>query len=438
MEKLHIHGGRRLNGTISVSGSKNSALPILFACALNDNTCVLENVPDVRDVMTTVEILRSMGVTVNYRSRTTLEVNGAGFTPLTSPDEQVSAIRASCYLMGVELARCGKTDIALPGGCNFGSRPLDYHTKGFEIMGAEMETRQRMTGKAPDGLHEGKILLDTPSVGATINIMLAASRIAGGVTTINNAAREPHVVDLALFLNACGVVVKGAGTSEIKVYGVEHLHGCTHKIIPDMIEAGTYMTAVAGCGGRVTLVNCVSKHLEAVSSKLSEMGVTVEESENGDTLTVVSDGSASLRSVQIKTDYYPGFPTDMHPQIAVLLCVSEGISTVTENIWAHRFAYLKELSKMGIAFSQSDYGNTATFFGGQQLLPASMKATDLRGGAAMVIAALMSDGDSDILCPEYIDRGYDNLIGKLHSLGADISREQVFNQSTPAAVSMLS
>ena len=438
MEKLRIRGGRRLAGTLPISGMKNSALPILFACALNNETCILQNVPAVRDVTTTIEILRRMGVVINYRTPTTLEINGAGFRPCTSPDELVTAIRASSYLMGVELARCGKTDIAYPGGCKFGSRPLDYHTKAFEIMGAEMSTRTRMTGEAEDGLHEGKIMLDTPSVGATINIMLAASRIAGGCTTINNAAREPHVVDLALFLNACGVTVKGAGTSEIKVYGTENLHGCTHKIIPDMIEAGTYMVAVAACGGCVTLTNAVSKHLEAVSSKLTEMGVSVTESEDGESITVRSEGAAALRSVQIKTDYYPGFPTDMHPQFAALLCASEGISTVTENIWARRFAYLKELSKTGISFSHSELGSTATFFGGQQLLPAEMDATDLRGGAAMVIAGLMADGESYITTPEYIDRGYDDLIGKLSRIGADIARIEVFSPCTQQSVSMLS
>ncbi|MCQ2429726.1 MAG: UDP-N-acetylglucosamine 1-carboxyvinyltransferase [Clostridia bacterium] len=438
MEKLRIRGGRPLNGTIPVSGMKNSALPILFACALNDETCVLQNVPAVRDVATSIEILRHMGVSVTYRTPTTLEVNGAGFRPLTSPDELVENIRASSYLMGVELARCGRTDIAIPGGCKFGSRPLDYHTKAFEIMGAEMERRTRMTGEAPEGLHDGKIMLDTPSVGATINIMLAASRIPGGITTINNAAREPHIVDLALFLNACGVTVKGAGTSEIKVYGAEKLHGCTHKIIPDMIEAGTYMVAVAACGGRVTLTNAVSKHLEAVTSKLTEMGVRVEESEDGNSITVVSDGAASLKSVQIKTDYYPGFPTDMHPQFAALLCASEGISTVTENIWARRFAYLKELAKTGVAFSHSELGSTATFFGGQKLLGAEMDATDLRGGAAMVIAALMGEGESTITSPEYIDRGYDDLIGKLSRVGADIARVEVFKPCTQQTAAILS
>lgn len=423
MKSLHIVGGRRLNGTVHISGMKNAALPILFACALNDESCILHNVPPVKDVETTIRILTHMGVEVSYLSPTTLKVNGEHFRPCTSPDDLVSSIRASSYLMGVELARCGRTRIAHTGGCSLGTRPLDYHIRAFEQMGAEMSPRG-ISGVAEKGLHASKIMLDTASVGATVNIMLAASLIEGEETIILNAAREPHIVDLGKFLTSCGVGVTGAGTSEIHIRGVKALHGCTHVIIPDMIEAGTYMAAVAGTGGEVKLVGAIAKHLDSVVSKLTEMGVKITvgegESEGEDSvLTVVSDGH--LKGVQIKTDVYPGFPTDMHPQFAPLLAVAEGVSSVTENIWSSRFNYLNELQKMGVSCFHADSSNTATFIPGQRLTAASVTATDLRGGAAMVIAALMADGVSTISDAHIIERGYDDLVGKLRSLGAGIS-----------------
>ena len=429
MEKLFIQGGRRLGGTIAISGMKNAALPILFACALNRETCVIQNVPAVSDVANTLEILSAMGCTVRYLTPTTLEINGAGFRVGTSPDKLVEKIRASSYLMGVELGREGRTRIAYPGGCKFGSaRPLNYHTRAFEIMGAEMKTTgQGFEGYAPDGMLGGKIILDMASVGATINIMLAAV-LTPGTTIIGNAAREPHIVDLANFLNQCGARVSSAGSSEIHIDGVEKLHGCTHTIIPDMIEAGTYMCAVAGTGGRVTLTGVTTKHLESISSKLTEMGVLVEEGEH--TVTVTSTGR--LKGTQITTAVYPGFPTDMQPQFGVLLCVAQGMSTINEKIWENRFAYLDELLRMGITITRSS--NTAWFPGNQKLMGSSVTATDLRAGAAMVIAGLMAEGTTEISCPEYIDRGYDDLIGKLNRIGACIERKTVFNESTPVTV----
>lgn len=429
MEKLFIMGGRRLSGTIAISGMKNAALPILFACALNSDTCVLHNVPEVSDVETTLEILSDMGCSITRLSPTTIEINGAGFRAGTSPDSAVSSIRASSYLMGVELGRFGFTRIAFPGGCKFGvARPLDYHTRAFEIMGAEMEVTGRgFQGEAPDGLHEGKIILDMASVGATVNIILAAA-LTPGTTIIGNAAREPHIVALANFLNMCGGRVLGAGTSEIRIDGVSKLHGCTYTVIPDMIEAGTYMCAVAGTGGRVTLTNVIPKHLESIISKLSEMGVTVEEGE--DTITVISGGH--LKGATITTAVYPGFPTDMQPQFGALLCVARGMSTINEKIWDNRFAYLDEIIRMGITVTRS--GNTAWFPGNQKLYGSSVTATDLRGGAAMVIAGLMADGITEISNPHFIDRGYDNLIGKLRSLGAYIDRREVFPESTLVSV----
>ena len=429
MEKLYVQGGRRLNGTIPISGMKNAALPILFACALNREPCVLHNVPDVSDVTITLEILSRMGCEINQPAPNTVEINGAGFSVGSSPDKLVEKIRASSYLMGVELGRAGRTRIAYPGGCKFGSaRPLNYHTRAFEIMGAEMEiTGHGFYGETVNGLHEGKIILDMASVGATINIILAAV-LTPGTTIIGNAAREPHIVALANFLNMCGGKILGAGTSEIRIEGVGKLHGCTYTIIPDMIEAGTYLCAVAGTGGCVTLTGIIPKHLESIVSKLSEMGVHLEEGE--DSITISSNGV--LRGTQITTAIYPGFPTDMQPQFGVLLCSAQGMSTIYEKIWDNRFAYLDELIRMGVTVTRSS--STAWFPGNQKLQGSSVAATDLRGGAAMVIAGLMAEGVTEISHPEYIDRGYDNLIGKLASLGARIERREVFNPSTPACV----
>lgn len=431
MKKLYISGGRRLNGTIRISGMKNAALPILFACALNQETCVLHDVPQVGDVDTSVAILSAMGVQINYRTPTTLEVNGAGFTPCISPDKLVGEIRASSYLMGVELGRFGRTRIAYPGGCSLGARPLNLHMKGFEALGAEMETSKYLSGSAPDGLRGTRIMLDQPSVGATANMILAAT-LTPGTTTIINAAREPHIVALAVFLNACGAKIVGAGTTEIRIEGVSSLHGCTHTIIPDNIEAGTYLAAVAGTGGCITLTNVIPKHLESVTAKLTELGVTVEEGE--DSITARSDGK--LKGASITTTPYPGFPTDMQAQFAPLLAVAEGMSTITEKVSDSRFAYLDELAKTGMTFSKGE--NIATLPGGQQnLTGCSMNATDLRGGAAMVIAALMADGESDIDKVERIERGYDHMVEKLRSLGATIACREVFNVSTPATVGSL-
>ncbi len=424
MEKLYVQGGRRLNGTIAISGMKNAALPILFACALNRDTCVIHNVPAVSDIANTLEILSAMGCVVTRTAPNTVEINAADFRVGSSPDHLVEKIRASSYLMGVELGREGRTRIAYPGGCKFGSaRPLNYHTRAFEIMGAEMEvTGQGFVGEAPNGMHEGKIILDMASVGATVNIILAAV-LTPGTTVIGNAAREPHIVALANFLNMCGGKILGAGTSEIRIEGVRKLHGCTYNIIPDMIEAGTYMCAVAGTGGCITLTGVITKHLESIVSKLSEMGVTFEEGE--DSIRVSSTGV--LRGTQITTAIYPGFPTDMQPQFGVLLCVAQGMSTINEKIWDNRFAYLDELIRMGITVTRSS--NTAWFPGNQNLMGSSVAATDLRGGAAMVIAGLIAEGVTEISHPEYIDRGYDDLIGKLKSLGAQIERREITDES---------
>jgi UDP-N-acetylglucosamine 1-carboxyvinyltransferase len=305
---------------------------------------------------------------------------------------------------------------------------LNFHTRAFETMGAEMVTNgDGFSGEAPDGLRGAKIFWDTASVGATVNVILAAV-LTPGTTIIGNAAREPHIVDLANFLNMCGASIKGAGTAEIRIDGVSKLHGCSYTVAPDMIEAGTYMCAVAGTGGHVTFTNVIPKHLESIISKLIEMGVSIEEDE--DSVTVISDGQ--LKGADVTTAVYPGFPTDMQPQFGALFCTAQGVSTINEKIWDNRFAYLDEIVRMGITVTHS--ASTAWFPGNQQLHGSSVTATDLRGGAAMVIAGLMAHGTTEIDNISYIDRGYDDLIGKLSSLGACIERREVFLESTPVTV----
>ena len=428
--KLIVRGGRRLGGVIPISGMKNAALPILFACALNKETCILQNVPEVKDIQTTVGILTAMGVTVNYLTPTTLEVNGAGFKSCTSPAHLVKKIRASSYLMGVELGRTGKTCIVYPGGCDF-NRPLDLHISGFEAMGAEMSTTGAgYSGEAADGMMPAKITMRTVSVGATVNMILAAT-LTPGHTIIANAAKEPHIVALACFLNACGANITNAGTSEIHVYGVPSLHGCSYRIPPDMIEAGTYMVAAAAAGGRVTLTGLYPEHLSATTDHLRQMGVEVIEDAENERITVIAP--AKFKAIRLETSPYPGFPTDMQPQLAALMAVAEGVSEIFETVIDGRFAYLNELRKMGVrTIGQTE--QSVCIIGVDKLVPAVMKSTDLRGGAAMVIAALMADGVSEITNVALIDRGYDDIEGKLSSIGADIQRVEVVetDETTPA------
>lgn len=420
MEKLIITGGKRLSGTVAISGMKNAALPILFACALTRSTCVLQNVPAVKDIETTVDILGAMGVSVKYLSPTTLEINAADFSPCTSPDVFVRRIRASSYLMGVELGLSGRTRIAFPGGCDFdGGRPLDLHLKGFEAMGAEMKTySDGYIGEAPDGMNGARIYLNKASVGATVNLMLAAV-LTPGHTVISNAAKEPHIVSLARFLNACGASVCNAGTSEIHVEGVPALHGCTYRIPPDMIEAGTYMAAVAGTGGHVTLTGVYPEHLQATIDKLREMGVEVIANNAMETVTVISNGR--LSAIELETQFYPGFPTDMQPQFAALMATAKGTSVIRETIINGRFAYLEQLKRTGVK-TIGEAKDTAYIEGVDRLTAANMTATDLRGGAAMVMVALMAEGTSEIRNVHLIDRGYDVIEKKLTALGADIIR----------------
>ena len=346
MEKIVINGGNKLYGDIYIDGMKNAALPIIFACILTGDKCVIENLPPVSDINISLEILRSMGASVRLLNKTTAEIDTTHVVGGTSPYDLASKMRASTYLLGAELGRFGSTKVGWPGGCDFSSRPIDQHLKGFEALGAVYNGEGGyICLNAPNGLKGTSIYCDVISVGATCNMILA-SVLADGTTVIENAAREPHIVDLANFLNTCGADIYGAGTNTIRIRGVKKLHGCEYAIIPDMIEAGTFMAAVAATGGRINVRNVIPKHVESVTAKLIEMGACVEE--HDDYISVTSTGR--LNRANVKTLPYPGFPTDMQPQLAALMCTAEGISTVSEGIWDHRFKYADELRKMGAQF----------------------------------------------------------------------------------------
>ena len=420
MEKIIVKGGRRLGGEVSVSGMKNAALPILFATILTGDKCVIDNVPPVSDIAMALEILRTIGAEITYRSRTKVVVNTANVRPGISPYELDNEIRASAYLIGAELGRFSCARVGWPGGCNFGTRPLDLHMKGFEALGATMSTDSGyIVAEAKQGLKGSHVYLDIPSVGATANIMMAAVT-APGNTVIENAAREPHIVDLANFLNRCGANIRNAGEDNIYIQGVEKLHGATYTVCPDMIEAGTYMAAVAATGGSITLRHVIPEHLDSTIAKLRDMGVEVRaHEEDGEPLLTVRS-SGALRATNIKTFFYPGFPTDMQPQFAPLMCLADGISTISEGVWNNRFRYVDELCKMGARISVD--GSTATFIGGAQLQGAPVVAFDLRAGAAMIIAGMIASGQTEISNVKVIDRGFYNIVGKLKKLGADIKR----------------
>ena len=417
--KIIIQGGRPLFGDISISGMKNAALPIIFASILVGDVCTLENIPEVSDIDASLEILKAMGARVSRRKPNTVRIDTTHIMQGASPYELVRKLRGSTYLLGAELGRFGKTTVGWPGGCNFGNRPLDQHMKGFEVLGAVDHTDSGFIKlDAPNGLHGGSVYFDVASVGATVNVILAAV-LANGTTVIDNAAREPHIVDLANFLNSCGANITGAGTPMIKIRGVQELHGCTYAIIPDMIEAGTYMVAAAATGGCVHIRSVIPKHIETITAKLCEMGVCVEEYD--DSVLVKSTGE--LRNVNIKTLYYPGFPTDMHPQFAPLLSLAGGVSCIQEGIWENRFRYVDELRKMGATVMLDS--RTATFVGVEKLVGAPVEAVDLRAGAAMVIAGLAAEGVTEIGGVEYIKRGYVDIVGKLRALGAMIEEVTV-------------
>lgn len=414
-DRIIINGGKQLHGDVYIDGMKNAALPIIFATMLTASKCVIENLPDVSDVAISLEILRHLGATITVLAPGTVEIDTAPLQYGEAPYDLVGKMRASTYLLGAELGRFGKAQVGWPGGCDFGVRPIDLHIKGFEALGAHVSIENGyINANAPDGLTGNMVYFDVASVGATVNVILA-SVLAEGMTIIDNAAREPHIVDLANFFNTCGANITGAGTSVIKIRGVKKLHGCDYTIIPDMIEAGTFMVAVAATGGKVNIRNIIPKHMETVSTKLLEMGVDIEEFD--DYITVTSDGKT--KGVTIKTLPYPGFPTDMHPQFAAALCFSSGSGFISEGIWENRFKYTEELRKMGANIQVE--GKTATIKGGAKITGARLKAVDLRGGAAVLIAALAAEGTSVITGTAIIERGYHDIVGKFKSLGAEIA-----------------
>ena len=415
MTKYVINGGNQLRGTIEISGAKNAAVAIIPAALLVEGTCRIENIPQISDVSLILQILRDLGAEIRTVNRTTVDIDCSHIHNHQVPYELARRIRASYYLVGALLGRFGCAEVPPPGGCDLGGRPIDQHIKGFLAMGAEVDVRNGLIyARAPKGrISGGQVYLDMVSVGATMNIMLAAA-LADGMTVIENAAKEPHIVDLANFLNSMGADIMGAGTDVIKIRGVERLRGGSYSIIPDQIEAGTYMAAVAAAGGDVLIQNVIPKHLDCITAKLVEMGVDVEELD--DAVRVRRFGP--LHRANVKTMPYPGFPTDMQPQIAAILCLAQGTSVLTEGVWDNRYRYVDEFRRMG-AQIQVD-GKVAVIEGVPQLTGAPVRACDLRAGAAMVVAGLAAHGVTVVDSVYHIERGYENLVGKLAGVGADI------------------
>ncbi|WP_283681543.1 UDP-N-acetylglucosamine 1-carboxyvinyltransferase [Parablautia sp. Marseille-Q6255] len=415
MEQYIIRGGNPLVGEVEISGAKNAALGILAAAIMTDDTVQIENLPNVRDINVLLEAMESIGVEVERLSSHSVRMNSAHIGEVSVDYEYIKKIRASYYLIGALLGKYKRAKVPLPGGCNIGSRPIDLHLKGFKLLGAKVTIRNGFIIAEAEHLHSAHIFLDTVSVGATINIMMAAA-MAEGYTVIENCAREPHVVDVANFLNSMGANIKGAGTDVIRIRGVQKLHGTEYPIIPDQIEAGTFMFAAAATKGDVMVKNVIPKHLEATTAKLLEIGCEVEEFDNA--VRVVA--SKRLGSTNVKTLPYPGYPTDMQPQIGVTLALAKGTSIVTESIFENRFKYMDELARMGANVRVE--GNTAIITGVEKLEGARVSAPDLRAGAALVIAALAAEGISTIDDIVYIQRGYEEFEEKLKSLGAEIER----------------
>ncbi len=409
-----VKGGNPLSGEVEIAGAKNAALGILAASVMSNEPVVIENVPDVSDIRAILRAIENIGAVVKKIDRHAFEINGAMIKDAPIDDEYVKKIRGSYYLIGSLLGKYKRAEVTLPGGCNIGLRPIDQHIKGFRALGAEVRVEHGMIVAEAAQLQGAHIYMDVVSVGATINVMMAAS-MAKGMTIIENAAKEPHVVDLANFLNSMGAQIKGAGTDVIRIRGVEKFHSTEYSIIPDQIEAGTFMFAAAATKGDVTIKNVIPKHLESLTAKLTEIGCQVDESD--DAVRVVA--TKRLGHTHVKTLPYPGFPTDMQPQIAVVLGLSAGTSIVTESIFENRFKYVDELTRMGAQVKVE--GNTAIIDGVERYTGASIMAPDLRAGAALVIAALAADGFSQIHDIHYIQRGYEDFPEKLQSLGAEIA-----------------
>ncbi len=419
MTKYVIHGGNQLFGQIDISGAKNAAVGILPAALLVEGVCRIENIPQISDVTLLLKIMQELGAEVRTINRNTLEVDCTAIQNRQVPYELSKKIRASYYMIGALLGRFHHAEVALPGGCNFGGvRPIDQHIKGFVALGAEVDVRGGVVHADAKELRGASVYLDVVSVGATMNVMLAAV-MADGMTVIENCAKEPHIVDLANFLNSMGADVRGAGTDVIKIRGVKHLRGGTYSIIPDQIEAGTYMAAVAAAGGSVVINNVIPKHLDCISSKLREMGVQIQDMDDAVRVTRLG----KLVRTNVKTMPYPGFPTDMQPQIAAVMSIAEGTSLVTEGVWGSRYRYVDEFKRMG-ARIQVD-GHVAVIEGVEKLSGAPVRACDLRAGAAMVVAGLAAEGVTEIDCVHYIERGYEDIVRKLSSVGADIRVEVV-------------
>lgn len=415
MEKLVVNGGNKLYGNIEISGAKNAAVAILPAAIMaSKGISIIDNIPDIEDVHCLERILETLGCKVN-KSNNSVTIDSTSMHSVDACTEDVRRMRASYYLIGAMLGRFKQAKVELPGGCPIGVRPIDQHIKGFEALGADVSIEHGAVVVKADRLVASNIFFDVVSVGATINVMLAAT-FAEGTTVLENVAKEPHVVDVANFLNTMGANIKGAGTDVIRVVGVSELTGCNYSVIPDQIEAGTFMIAAAACGGKVTINNVIPKHLESISAKLTEMGAEIIEDE--DSITVIS--SQDLKAANVKTLPYPGFPTDVQQPMTTLLCLAKGRSTVNESIWESRFKHVDELKKMGANVKVE--GRTAIIDGVSKLTGAVVKATDLRAGAAMVLAGLIAEGTTEIIDIDHIDRGYPNIENKFRVLGADITR----------------
>ena len=418
MEKFVVTGGKPLFGEVNISGAKNAAVAIIPAVILCDEPCQIENIPNISDVSLISRILQQMGANVRRINKSSLYIDPTHIKTCNATTDLVRGMRASYYLLGALLGKYGKAKVALPGGCNFGVRPIDQHLKGFEAMGARTSLVDGaiIEAECDEPLEGNHIYLDVVSVGATMNIMLAASK-AQGLTIIENAAKEPHIVDLANFLNSMGADIRGAGTDVIKIRGVGYLHGVTYSIIPDQIEAGTYMCAAAATRGCITVNNITPKHLDSITAKLREMGVEITEYDES---IKIDATKRPLKRCNIKTMPHPGFPTDCQPQFAALLMSVPGTSIINENVWDNRYQYVSELIRMGAQISVE--GRLAIIEGGAPLTAAPVKATDLRAGAAMIIAALEVKGTTEISSIQYIERGYEDVVEKFRALGADIKK----------------
>ena len=428
MEKFFINGHIPIKGEVNISGAKNAAVAIIPAVILSDGVCKIENVPNINDVTLMAHILEQMGATVKMINKSTFEIDAHNIKSHIASYDSVRHMRASCYLLGALLGRFHKASVSLPGGCDFGVRPIDQHLKGFSALGATHTVEGGLVNVTAEKLIGDTVYMDVVSVGATINIILAAVK-AEGTTIIENAAKEPHIVDLANFLNSMGAEISGAGTDSIKIKGVQYLSGTNYSIIPDQIEAGTYMVAAAATGGDVLIKNVIPKHLESITAKLQEMGVNVDEFDEAVRVYV----NGPLNKCNVKTMPHPGFPTDMQPQITTLLSIANGTSIVNENVWDNRFRYTDELNRFGSKISVD--GKIAVVEGVPELVGTSVRALDLRAGAAMVIAGLAASGTTIIENVKHIERGYENIVEKLSNLGADIKKVYVpENNSIPKAL----